>query len=1273
MPASGILFSGQFVKTLKDQLRLRDTARILTGTQDPRVTATDAETGSILLQQGSGGKLFLKNDDGVTTNWSLVSTNVSATGIKILEAIRNAMDTGVYRFATPAIAAIDQDDLVATFGGTAAFDTPNEAFSLPAIADSITSVNLLDEEEFIDDPERISDIGKVQIVLHWNQAALDEGAVVEISRNGGTDYYPVTMTRLGNNTEVTLGTYEWSAEETNVSLLSDIAASAGATELNATTQQQLARQFTVAPGTVYVAKTAMLRVIRVGTVAGTLFYKIVRDNAGLPSTDSEDIVAVSDSVNAIDISTSDDDRTLTFGNTVLGPGTYHLVLASDASYKSSFVTTTNVVSIRTFTGASITAFGAFDGTVWAELGATLHPIYDLQGRTLDLRLRITSSQTNRILDAFTVFYKPELDSAGGVLNYDTKEFDGLTDNTNVFSINFTPDYRLLNVFHVQTGQVYKWPAFTILGNVVTFPANTFKTDVSETVTLKFTQTDGSAFDTSDQNGQSIATLNQTMDAVDTNLELVSKPLTKLPKIAAPFSTLVNRALVTDFSNDLMPRMGIERIPVLTIEELQNESDSTANSSKVWKLTNDLHNRFRFVGVQWNNGQGTPGLRVLTPGLNDYVEIVFYGTSLNLLTLAYNSSMDLRASVDGGAEGGNIVPASLSSFTNVRGYRMNQVLPIVSGLALGLHTVKLRNNSASPQAEIFGFEIINNSTTGNITTTPGSVYSGKVKETLPSASASLYNTFNSGTLGTRGGHAVVYMKDGVIGKAVNPCDTSSLNLAAANHANEEVIRSHNFREFGQSRTDDFGGGFTSTSERAFTLDDGSTALCGPNLAHTLTFGAAVTPFANGAYFLFTFVGTGLDVLAAANVTTTIDQHTISVDGSSIGTWTTGEFPVANEFYRKKIVSGLPYGTHTVRFTRNAFANSSVGVRQFFVYGTKKPAIPTGAIELADYYVNGNYSFNNAIGQGITSQGVIRKMGTREMVFTGSGWNFSIDSQSHNSGFNIRTPTTGDAFRYTFYGTGLEFHWYASTVAQNFTISIDGSTNLTGFSTGVTTSGGLTITPATGIVSGTPGLAGNHAAFITGLALGLHTIVLTRNVGHSGDWYMDTVDVITPIHAPDSDTPNVVQSSLMIGSNAIGDLRNFSEQEVPDQDIPNWGRAVGITASPSMNVAQNLPIPEMGVTIKTKGNPIEITFTAMINQNSSSYTSDFRAMVNGVLLDTGGSAAQYLAANDYRTITYTTIVPVPAGVHRIDMTWWSENVAMTITAQGTRRALQVKEIG
>jgi uncharacterized delta-60 repeat protein len=70
---SPAIFNGPFVKLLKDQLRFGNTARILTGNIDPRVVATEAESGSLYLQQGTPGTLYIKLDEGETTNWAKIS------------------------------------------------------------------------------------------------------------------------------------------------------------------------------------------------------------------------------------------------------------------------------------------------------------------------------------------------------------------------------------------------------------------------------------------------------------------------------------------------------------------------------------------------------------------------------------------------------------------------------------------------------------------------------------------------------------------------------------------------------------------------------------------------------------------------------------------------------------------------------------------------------------------------------------------------------------------------------------------------------------------------------------------------------------------------------------------------------------------------------------------------------------------------------------------------------------------------------------------------
>ena len=57
--ADAVIYSGDAVKTMRDQIKIRDTASILTGTADPSSTATDAKRGSLYLRQGTVGACLL--------------------------------------------------------------------------------------------------------------------------------------------------------------------------------------------------------------------------------------------------------------------------------------------------------------------------------------------------------------------------------------------------------------------------------------------------------------------------------------------------------------------------------------------------------------------------------------------------------------------------------------------------------------------------------------------------------------------------------------------------------------------------------------------------------------------------------------------------------------------------------------------------------------------------------------------------------------------------------------------------------------------------------------------------------------------------------------------------------------------------------------------------------------------------------------------------------------------------------------------------------------
>lgn len=62
-----VIYNGDFVKALKSNLKLKDEARIITGTSDPTSVAVDAEAGSIYIRDN--GIVYIKKDNGSTTNW----------------------------------------------------------------------------------------------------------------------------------------------------------------------------------------------------------------------------------------------------------------------------------------------------------------------------------------------------------------------------------------------------------------------------------------------------------------------------------------------------------------------------------------------------------------------------------------------------------------------------------------------------------------------------------------------------------------------------------------------------------------------------------------------------------------------------------------------------------------------------------------------------------------------------------------------------------------------------------------------------------------------------------------------------------------------------------------------------------------------------------------------------------------------------------------------------------------------------------------------------
>lgn len=742
--------------------------------------------------------------------------------------------------------------------------------------------------------------------------------------------------------------------------------------------------------------------------------------------------------------------------------------------------------------------------------------------------------------------------------------------------------------------------------------------------------------------------------VDETSLLAPTLTTGTPAAGVFYSSIPGRASIPDISRDLKVDFGVERIATQQIYQLQNEFGP--NGEPVWGAIGDDRGLVRFVG-NWFNLNDSNGIAGNTSSSTpDYVEITFYGTGLNILVQIYsNASLDLRASVDGGSEGSNLWVSSSSPLTG-RNYSSNQVIAVASSLSLGVHTVRIRQAVAGTGYRLYGFEVLNTSSTTSLTVNPGSAYLNGVKKTLASQSTSLLVKPASLT-GTRGGRVVTYLgADNVLGQAVRAVDASPLYMNNANHANEEIARTYYFREFGAGRSDDFSL-LGASSNRAFTLDDGTTTLIGSSVVSAVVNSIDQVGFgAINSFLSLTFVGTGVDIFATSSGGFS-GNFNISVDGAAVGSITS--VSAGNRVI--KLASGLPYGTHTVRITYTSGISGNFQIANFIVYQPKKPSIPSGAVELADYNVMADFVANSTAGTDTIATGILRKSCMREFVYVGT-WAVTLAPASSTTGFYIGGSTAGNYFQYTFFGTGFDMRLgIPSVTAGNYTMTINGlapsTANFPASSTGFY--GGVTgFTASTGVVTtNTSGTAGSGVR-VSGLPLGVHTVRLSYNSGS----FMgpEAIDIITPIHSH-LDKTICFQNTLPTGSCSMKDLRQT--KVLPDKAV---AQASGVTGSSATTATGGIPVPDLSVTVKTSGNPIEIFYSAIAFPATASafYTQVYvNGSPVGVLKNPYLTTPNREALSSDRIILYAS-----AGIYKIDLYFYTNVGTITVN----QRSMNVREL-
>ena len=192
-----------------------------------------------------------------------------------------------------------------------------------------------------------------------------------------------------------------------------------------------------------------------------------------------------------------------------------------------------------------------------------------------------------------------------------------------------------------------------------------------------------------------------------------------------------RRSIQNPKNNLKNSSGIERIPFNGLEELDTEYGSNLATTPLFNRTvhalNDGDSRIRFVGNGWDViSESNRGTNLRTASTTDYVEITFFGTGLNILTVTNSGARTIIPVVDG-TTGTDIYPGTFSDALEPanRNVKINQVLPVRSGLTAGVHTIRLSQTNASSATpfNLYGCEIINESAA--ITQQPGADFDGRV--------------------------------------------------------------------------------------------------------------------------------------------------------------------------------------------------------------------------------------------------------------------------------------------------------------------------------------------------------------------------------------------------------------------------------------------------------------------------------------------------------------------------------------------------------------------
>lgn len=422
----------------------------------------------LLFQTDSGGVLKPLGASDVLDRRPFVHIGaVEDTGADVLERYKDQFEESIYRFMTPCVFPAVEEAFVDP-SSTGTFSVVTATFDLDA-SENLTTKQMLGDE-FLQEGH---DINQIDLTLTYVEDSLDTAPSCTVSRDGGLNFQPITLKRVGA-TDTFNSTYSFNPvlETVNQSLFSS--ASSPSTSLAVGANQKIAQAFSLTDTNA--VTNLQLQVNKAGTPAGSISVKIVRNSSGLPSASSSDVVAISSPISIGSIVSGNSTLNISIPRSVLTAGTYHIVVEADTAYAASFVSGATEIRWRSGTG---TGASLYSGS-WSSQPIAMS--VQLSGSKLSLTFRVTASESSKIL-GIAAFYDVD-----GAFTFQTLEREVVTvtalSNPSSFLLqSFVPDPQKLMVFEVASGKVYVAPMFTVSGQSVSFPAGMFNS--AQPITLVF--------------------------------------------------------------------------------------------------------------------------------------------------------------------------------------------------------------------------------------------------------------------------------------------------------------------------------------------------------------------------------------------------------------------------------------------------------------------------------------------------------------------------------------------------------------------------------------------------------------------------------------------------------------------------------------------------------------------------------------------------------------------------------------------------------------------